>query len=43
MRFSADLGMTRMGTGGYLRQMMAQKPAYHHHHRTFKQSQGKVL
>jgi hypothetical protein len=41
MRFSADLSMTKMGTGGYLRQMMAQKPA--HHHRPFEQSQGKVL
>jgi len=29
MRFSADLSMTRMGTGGYLRQLMAQKPAHH--------------
>jgi hypothetical protein len=43
MRFNADLSMTRMGTGGYLRQMMVQKPARHHHHRTFEQSQGKVL
>jgi hypothetical protein len=41
MRFSADLRMTRMGTGGYLRQTMVQKPA--HHHRTFEQqSQGKA-